>query len=82
VGKPPVFLVDRLGVLGGARQAYRHAGAEVEGPVVPAALGDRLDRQFGPVRELGGDEAAYLLHVDDDAFGRRAEIRGAVGPGP
>ncbi|MFY1624187.1 hypothetical protein ACN268_13385 [Micromonospora sp. WMMD735] len=54
----------------------------MEGPVVPAALGDRLDRQFGPARELGGDEAAYLFHVDDDAFGRRAEIRGAVRPGP
>ncbi|WP_253289537.1 hypothetical protein [Verrucosispora sioxanthis] len=70
-----MLLVDRQCVLGGAGQADEHVGAEVKGPVVPATVGHRLDREVGQVRELVGDEPTHLFRVDGDALRQGAEIR-------
>jgi hypothetical protein len=70
-----MFLVDRQGVLGRAGQAYQHFGAEAEGPVVPATVGYRLNREVAKLRELVGDEPTHLIRVDCNTPRHRTEIR-------
>jgi len=47
-----------------ARRPDDHALAEVEGPVVLAAPGDRADGEIGPLRKLRGDQPAGERCVD------------------
>ncbi|WP_306205915.1 hypothetical protein [Actinoplanes sp. RD1] len=69
-----MLLVDRQGVLGSAGQTHQPLGAEVKGPVVPAASDHRLDREVGQVRKLARDEATNLSRVDGDALRQGTEI--------
>ena len=69
-----MLLVD-AGVLGRAGQTYRHFGAEVEGPVVPATVGYRLNREVGERGELVGDEPTHLVRVDGHTLRHGTEIR-------
>ena len=73
--KPPMFLVDRQGVLGRAGEPHQHFGAETERPVVPAAVGNGLYWKTGPPGKLLSDQTTRLLRVDGDALGHGTEIR-------
>src|ERR1019366_9727154 len=73
--KPQVVLADRQCVLGRAGQAHYHLSAEVKCPVVPAAVGNWLNRETGPLRELLSDQKAHLLPVNGDALRHGTKIR-------
>lgn len=82
--EPPVPFVHRQGVLGGAGQAHRHVRAEVEGEVVPAAVGHWAHRQVGPVGELLGDELVDQVGLDAETGRYWAKVVGGThsrGPG-
>ncbi len=76
--KPALFLVDRQGVLGCAGQTRQHSVAEVEGPVVPPAVGHGMNRQVSPLRELVEDKPAHLFRIDSNALRHGTEIRCAA----
>jgi len=53
--------VDCQCVLGRAREAYQHSGTEAVRPVASATIGDELNRETGPLRELLLKPAAHRL---------------------
>ena len=69
-----MFLVDRQGVLGRGGQPHQHSGAEVERPVVPAAAGNGLNRETGPLGELLFDKTTHLRLGDGDALRHGTKI--------
>ena len=73
--KPLVFLLDCQCVFRRARQAHQHPGAEVKRPVIPAAVGNGLNRQTGPLRELLCDQTTHPLRIDGDSLWCGTEIR-------
>jgi hypothetical protein len=77
-----VFLVDRQGVLRCAGRTHQHSVTEVEGPVVPAAVGNGLNREASPLRELVDDELMYLFRVDGNALGLGPRCGGLLNATP
>jgi hypothetical protein len=69
-----VFLADRQCVLGRAGQAHYHLSAEVKCPVVPAAVGNGLNRETCPPRELLSDQTAHLPRVNANALRHGTKI--------
>ena len=63
--RQPGLLFHHLGrIVSGARQTHAHSVAEMKGPVVPAAGGNRLHRMIRPVRKLSGDQSSYQGRID------------------
>src|SRR5262245_14636586 len=63
-GQEAVFFLDAGHVVVGAGQADGQLVAKPEGPVVPALMGNRSNREIGPFGELVADQSTD--EVDGD----------------